>query len=239
MFYLNFILLFFLFFLYYPLLASGELVNTNSSSDYTSNYASNYAKNDENDVELSNEKLNYGNVFIAEERLSNKGYWELNLGYGYEFSNAYYHIYKLHLAGIYNLNTFFAVGPEFNFYKNKEKYSSATFNEQIRNIIPLKQEVRQPLSSTFLTGHLYLLQGKVNFFSKKVIKMRLVLKGGLGRVTYEGGYVYNAACWELGILPNILKNVDLKLSLNQVIEMPFMSESVSRTQVQVGSSIRF
>lgn len=179
-------------------------------------------------------RVDYGSVYVEEQKQSRPTEWELGLDYGYELSNPYANVNDYSLSATHALGPYFRAGTLISLYSSHDTDLVNAMNHSLRSSGE-SQKVQHPAYSTYLTLGLTPLSGKLNFFGNQPLAFDFNLVGGAGLTHYQEGETYGGVLLQLAPQLNVTRYLGVRLSVGEQIESPWnASDRLSRLEGGAG-----
>lgn len=146
-------------------------------------------------------EMEYGDLFLSQQKDAIETPWFLGLGYQYGFNNPYLNVHGIQTQLGYRFGRFFQLGAAFTFMANNETGLAERLRIEL-GAQGIDSRVARPFFNSELQVGVIPLSGVVNLFSLKAVTLELPILVGLGASRYS-----NRSQWDpslsLAIQPQI------------------------------------
>lgn len=193
-------------------------------------------KNQTRTVEQS--VVDYGTLYLHESRQPVEHPWYAGAAYGMELSNPYLNVSSLNLQVGRHLNRYLLIGAQaYRYFVSQSTLTQAV--EQKMRSREISQVVAYPRDSFYGFVSIIPLAGRLNLFSATSLSFDLVGSIGGGIVRYFGSHPIASLVWS--VEPRIMatERLGFGVSFGQEIEEPLSNENLARSEIKLGTFLRF
>ncbi len=176
--------------------------------------------------------VEYGDVFLEEQRRETPSDWLLSAGYTYEMSNPSLRIHSAALSATRRVSRHLGLGVYY------ARHFTAEMEQRASSSIVMK-----PSHSAFATLTLFPLSGYLALFERISTSFDVPITMGAGAAFYESmsrpasgiKNVYPAMRWSMGPQLFLSKRIGVSLAVGQTLEGPFTTDYFTR--LDLGASV--
>lgn len=175
----------------------------------------------------------YGQLYVQDEALPQTGRHRLSFGGGFDSANPLLNVYNVQAGYAYEFAQVIEVGVIAKTFISSETDLKKRVDLEF-DLIGLQVEGQKPKWASYLTLSLIPIQGRVNFFARKIIPYALLISAGPGvRHTREGGDLWGWF-WSVQNRFYIHDTWAIELNLTQEQEAALSSQTdVTRNQLNL------
>lgn len=179
-------------------------------------------------------QVEYGSVFLEEQRQMQPSAWQLGVSYSYELSNPYANVHGYSLTASHALSKYTRAGLLTTIYTAQDTYLVSAVNQSLQPSGG-SQRVQHPSYSMYATIGVTPLAGHLSFFGNQALPFEFNLLFGAGMTRYREGLTEPGLMWSLRPQARIYRSVSFELSAGQQIEAPWSgSDRLSRLEAGAG-----